>query len=355
MRRPVHTLTFPLALLLALAGCSSSSSTDASVAPDAAAPDAAEPEDAQPAPDVRRIGDVGVLVPHDGGPPQACQETCDCPQGLACLSGQCRTAGIGPVYCCTQGGCPRDEACLGPNDRPGRCPAAPDAGPDAGPRDIGAGAIGSGCESDFECNQAQGLTCWEQFDAPFLWGGYCTLENCIPACPGSSTCVNFTGGAPVQGCMATCTGDDDCRSDAYCLQIPNSPLRICYPDCRDDLFDCAPRDGTQFCSRTSGRCEATPMQTAGVRVGSACGDNRDCGPGQVCLSEIAWGMVGGMCTRVCSGLPEATACGTGETCSDFGGIGMCFRDCTAGACPDRANALCTSLDVTWAQPGCVPL
>lgn len=364
MQRPGQTARAVAMLTLAwgltwgmAAGCSSSGGTDGGVVADAPAADLGVAEaDAAALPDVRRVlADAMGLVAHDGGPPPSCTETCDCPQGLACLAGECRTAGVGPVYCCTNAGCPLGDVCLGPGERPGRCPSAPDAGPDAGPRDIGQGAIGSGCLSDLECDQAQGFSCWEQFDAPFLWGGYCTLENCIPTCPTGSSCINFTGAAPVQGCMANCTIDDDCRSDAYCLQVPNSPLRICYPDCRDDVFDCAPRNGTQFCSRTSGRCEPTPMQTVGVPVGAACGDNRDCGPGQVCLSEIAWGMVGGMCTRICSGLPEATNCGAGETCSDFGGIGMCFRNCVNGACPERPTSQCTSLDVTWAQPGCVPL
>lgn len=357
MRRPAPP-PWPLLALGFLAACSSSNGdADGGGALDAPAADAGTgDEDAEPAPDLRRLVDVGVLVAHDAGPPPSCTETCECPQGLACLAGECRTAGIGPVYCCANAGCPLGEACLGPGERPSRCPEPPDAGPDGGPRDIGAGALGAGCENDLECNQTQGLSCWEQFEAPFLWGGYCTLDGCAPSCPGGSSCINFTGGAvPTQGCMANCTADGDCRDDAYCFQIPNSPLRICFPDCRDDVFDCAPRDGTQFCSPTSGRCEPTPTQMPGVSVGAACSDNRDCGTGQVCLSEIAWGMVGGMCTRICSGLPEASPCGAGETCSDFGGIGMCFRDCANGTCPDRPSALCAALDVTWTQPGCVPL
>jgi hypothetical protein len=357
MRQRSHVLLGVLVGLGAVACSSSGGTTDGGVGADAPAGDVAEGLDATALPDVvRRIGDGGAIVPRDAGPPPPCQETCDCPQGLACLGGECKTAGVGPVYCCANAGCPLGEACLGPGERPSRCPSPPDAGPDGGPRDIGAGAIGAGCEVDTECNQAQGLSCWEQFDAPFLWGGYCTLEDCLPTCPGGSTCINFTGGVnPVQGCMATCTADGDCRDDAYCFQVPASPLRICFPDCRDDVIDCAPRNGTQYCSRTSGRCEPSVMQSPGVPVGAACADNRDCGNGQVCLSQVAWGMVGGLCTRVCSGLPEATACGAGETCSMFGGVGFCFDNCTGGACPDRAGATCTSLDPTWSQPGCVPL
>jgi len=341
-------------IALAFVACSSDP-----IAPDGGTPmpqdDASEIADVD-SPDVRRFRpDIAFFAVHDGGAPQSCTETCDCPQGLGCIDNVCTTAGIGPIYCCSEPGCPVGAACLGPNDRPSQCPTAPDAGPDAGPRDIGAGAIGAGCESDLECNQAMGFSCWEQFDAPFLWGGYCTLDDCFPACPTGSECINFTGGAAVAGCMASCGRDEDCRADAYCLAVPGTMLRICYPDCRDDVFDCAPRNGAQFCSRTSGRCEATPMQTAGVRVGAACTDNTTCGPGQVCLSEIAWGTAGGMCSKVCSGLVEAMPCGAGETCQDFVGIGLCFQDCASGLCPDRANAICTSLDPAWLAPSCVPL
>ena len=131
---------------------------------------------------------------------------------------------------------------------------------------------------------------------------------------------------------------------------------MCFPDCQDDVFDCAPRNGSTYCSRTTGRCEVTPMQSPTGLVGDACTDNRDCGTGQVCLGEEAWFLPGGLCAQVCSGLPEATPCGPGNTCQQFGGLGFCFRDCDgAMACPNRPTALCTTLDPAWTQSQCVPL
>lgn len=301
------------------------------------------------------VRDGGLVVRHDAGAPPSCTTTCDCPQGLACLDGVCRTAGVGPVYCCDNPGCPQDQACLNAQERPGRCPTPPDAGPDAGPRDTGAGTVGSGCTSDQECNAAAGITCWEQNQQPFLWGGYCTVEGCIPGCPTGSICIAYnTGNPPLQGCMQQCVTEQDCRDDAYCFEIPNSGIRICLPDCRDDLFDCAPRDGTTYCSRVTGECEITPMQTTGASVGDPCTDNRDCGSGQICMGQFAWGLPGGMCTSICSGLPEAAACEPGESCQMFAGVGMCFKNCVNNACPDRAGAMCARLDQAWPNPSCIP-
>ena len=317
----------------------------------------AGPADAAFAPDVRVIPrrDGGLIVHHDAGAPPTCTSTCECPQGLACLQGLCKTAGVGPVWCCSNKGCPIDEVCLDVNERPGRCPTLPDAGPDAGMPDLGAGRVGSACDFDTDCDQGAGLTCWSQNEPPFLWGGYCTVDNCTPTCPANSVCINFAGANPLMGCMASCTTDNDCRSDAYCFVIPNSTIRICRPDCRDDLFDCAPRDGTTFCSPMTGQCEPTPMQNPMGAIGDPCSDNRDCGAGQVCLGEFAWGLPGGMCTRVCGGLPEATPCSGGETCNLFAGINMCFLNCDAMAmCANRPGAICSRLDATWPAPACLP-
>lgn len=352
MRAPAFVA---LGLVVVFVGCKSSDTTpDAGIMSDevGVAPDAFV---VIPTPDAqipRR--DIGITIHHDAGVPPTCVTTCDCPQGLACLNGRCGTAGVGSVWCCDNPGCPFGQTCLDTREQPSTCPAPPDAGPDAGPRDIGAGAIGAPCMGDMDCDQTQGFSCWEQTEIQFLWDGYCTVENCSPGCPSNSICITINGTPARMGCMQTCLQDNDCRSDAYCFLIPNSTIRICLPDCRDDLLDCAPRDGTSYCSRTSGQCEMTPMQTVGAKVGDPCVDNTACGPGQICMSQVAWGFPGGMCTQVCSGLAEASPCGTGETCQMVAGIGLCFADCVANACPNRASSICAVLDMTWPSPGCIP-
>jgi hypothetical protein len=323
---------------------------DASSAADASVGDAS-PRDVLPL-----AVDAEVIVLHDAGlTGGSCDASCDCPQGEACISSKCRELGA-PVYCCEKPGCPSGVECLGPRDRPSTCPYPPDAGPDAGHADIGANQIGANCMSDSDCNTAMHYTCWTRDIPPFLWG-YCTIQGCAPACPAGSRCVQFTLPPPmpaVSGCMQLCTSDNDCRSDAYCFAVPNAGFSICLPDCRDDLLDCAPRNGTEWCNRMDGRCEMTPMQMQGTHVGDPCVSNEDCGTGEVCMGELAWFFPGGLCTRICSALPEATACGSGETCQVFAGIGMCFVGCTGQmTCPNRANAVCEKLDPSWTMPGCI--
>ena len=206
------------------------------------------PEAGQPDATILRF-DGGIIIHHDAGAARSCNSTCECPQGLACLNNICSTAGVGPVWCCDNPGCPSGQACLDRNETPGTCPLAPDAGPDAGPRDIGAGVIGAGCEMDVDCDQSMGLSCWTREEINFMWGGYCTLENCTPGCPAGSNCININmrnqtcvsandcmPGEQCQngqcfriGCMGSCVTDLDCRSDAHCFAIPNSTIRICIP------------------------------------------------------------------------------------------------------------------------------
>lgn len=355
---PRHVRLLSLAACV-FAACTDDSRSDAGVSDVGFAMDAEDVDSGPPDLGIVRI-DAGVLIAHDAGAPLSCATTCDCPQGLACLEGRCRASGLGPVFCCERAGCPEGQACLDQRELPRTCPPAPDAGPDAGVPDVSVvdggvvRVIGAACQSDLDCDTTAGLSCWEESAPPYLHGGYCTLENCMPSCPTGSTCVQFSGGlTPPLGCMQTCATDVDCRSDAYCFSVPGAAIKICFPDCVDDLIDCSPRNGATFCSPDTGRCEATPMQTVGALAGDPCNDNRDCGNGQVCMTERYWGFPGGMCTKICSGLPEAAPCGADETCQSFAGVGMCFRNCENNACPNRVNALCGVLDAAWAMPSCV--
>lgn len=359
-RRASALLACVLGLVGAATGCSEGSGSDGGGGADAEALDAA-PEDARAldaAPPFVR--DAEIVVVHDAGAPLACNQSCDCPQGLGCFSGVCGSEGA-PVYCCSSPGCPQGQVCLGENDRPSTCPA-PDAGtappscerPDAAipaGRDGGVGSIGSACDVDSDCNLAANITCWDRSEPPFVWG-YCTIDGCTGGCPQGSMCIQFNSTPAVTGCLQTCNADLECRTDAYCYFVPNGGFGICLPDCRDDVLDCAPRDGTTFCNPFSGRCDPNACHGPSA-VGGACDDNRDCGEGLVCMTELGWGFTGGMCTRACQGLPESTPCGPGETCQDFAGVGLCFKDCVNDACPDRPTAQCLALDATWATPSCV--
>jgi hypothetical protein len=351
------TALFAALSLQALAACSDGDGPDGGlVTPDSGinTPDAAN-QDATGFPDARGFPDAELFVFHDGGAGRACNTTCNCPQGLACINSVC-TALANPVYCCENPGCPSGEACLDLTERPSTCEAPPDGGADAGARDLGTGFVGAYCEEDTDCTEVPGMTCWTFQEPPFIWN-YCTVEDCQTDldCPGNARCLGLNTGPPFSGCFRNCSTDFDCDPATYCLPLPQAGFSVCFPDCHDDLFDCSPRDGSMWCNRSTGRCEPLAQQSATAVVGDACISNADCGPGDVCMGEPAWPFLpGGMCTRVCSGLPESAPCASQDSCQSFAGIGMCFRDCVGASCPNRANAVCTILDPSWFAPSCVP-
>lgn len=347
-----------LAFALALVACSSDDTEDTGTTPgdggitggaDADTPDVPE-----------KPWDGGMLVPHDAGGPISCTRTCDCPQGLGCVSGTCRSVGT-PVFCCDKEGCPMGQQCLDTNEQPDICEGDPEE-PDAGPGvDAGPGAIGDYCEEDVHCDQSLGLTCWDRNETPF-WG-HCTLEGCNPSCPAGTGCIQISDTPVVVGCMVTCNVDTDCRSDAHCFEIQGASFfGVCIPDCRDDFFDCSPRDGSLYCDPATGRfipsCPFTPSQDSNAEIGDACQNSTMCAPGDICLGEFAWGFDDGMCTRVCAGLPEASACPAGSTCQMLPPpnqqLGFCYKECVGAMCPDRPGALCTALDSSWTMNGCIP-
>lgn len=340
-------------LLFCCGACSSSSETDAGSADGGAPQDSgSEVVDTGPAP-IPDAGepDTGIVAVHDAGGPVTCATTCACPQGMGCVEGLCRDLGT-PVWCCENTPCPSEAVCLDARDRPGQCPAL-DV-PDAGVPSTGSGELGEDCARDSDCDAADSLSCWTRNEPPFIWG-YCTVENCVGGCPSGSECLSFGDANMTQGCLKTCQSPTECtRTDAHCREIPGSSFGgVCLPNCRDDLLDCQPRDGSRYCSQNTGQCEVTVMQSAAGQVGDPCGDATQCGPGQTCLTEAGWSLPAGLCTQVCSGLPEASPCPFGTQCLDFAGIGVCFADCVAGQCPNRPGAICDRLDSSWPSPACI--
>ncbi len=348
-------------LALVWCACSSDKTPDSGVPPGV---DAAL--DAEVAPDAELPSkDASLFVAHDAGGPIPCSISCDCPQGGACVNGECTALGT-PVFCCEKIGCPKGQQCLDQNDQPDVCEGDPDPA-DAGPRvDSGPGQIGAYCEADQDCDPSMGLSCWERFEPPFVWG-YCTLEDCaVVPCPQGADCIQFDDGVNplVTGCMESCNTDVDCRTDAFCFPITGvSQVGVCIPDCRDDFFDCSPRDGSVYCNPATGMfipsCDFTPTHDNSALIGDACINSTQCATGDICLGEIGWNLDNGMCSHVCDGLTEASPCPSGSTCQYLAkpndAIGMCFRDCVGGACPDRAGATCSALpNTSWPTPSCVP-
>lgn len=339
-----------IALLVA---CSSGDEGDTGSARDAGpARDAGLPPDAT-------VRDAGFA--RDGGPRDAgdlaCTFSCQCPQGLGCIEQRCRAVGQ-PIYCCDKQGCPLGAPCLDTTDRPRTCDGegTPDAGScryDGGPPPSAPQPIGGYCEQDEHC--LGDLTCWTRDEPPGFWG-YCTIAGCQDVgCPIGTACFQFPDGLGTTGCLELCQADPSCRPDAHCVEavVPGAN-GVCVPDCRDDVLDCDPRDGSWYCDRATGRCGRTPSQQVGARLGGKCKSTVECGAGEVCFSELGWGYPCGMCARICSGTPEAEPCPVGSSCQPVGPYGVCFVDCASdGTCPQRPDAVCDRR-TGWSNDACIP-
>lgn len=83
--------------------------------------------------------------------------------------------------------------------------------------------------------------------------------------------------------------------------------------------------------RVAGQCRAAAHA---LRYLEACGCDRDCPEGALCLDERTSGSPGGACAKVCDP-NDATICGPGATCEVvIGTSGLCSPTCTtASDCP----------------------
>ncbi|WP_253816462.1 hypothetical protein [Myxococcus xanthus] len=124
------------------------------------------------------------------------------------------------------------------------------------------------------------------------------------------------------------------------LVAPGCPLDI---RIRCDEPDGCPQG--QVCVR--GDCE--PVDT--VRIGDACGEHADCGPGRTCGT----GFPGGYCLLACS---DAAPCPAGSVCAP--GLGQCLRTCGeacarpgygCGHVPDASGPLSACVPVTTSTDG----
>ena len=113
---------------LALAACPSDTKTEAdTVATDTVATDtdAADTDAADTAVEDTGPGDTGeadtsVADTGGGDTTPECVTACDCPQGRNCISGTC-AVGAQAVFCCSNAGCPADQACVYADGASGLC------------------------------------------------------------------------------------------------------------------------------------------------------------------------------------------------------------------------------------------
>ncbi len=172
-----------------------------------------------------------------------CKTHCDCPQGQACVSGQCVKPKT-PVYCCTKAGCPAGQKCTDPLGKPGVCPA-------------------SKCKRDADCGKPScksnpsTKTCIQY--RPSCKGGKCSTS--------SQTLQNYTCESASGFCIplqVKCKVDCDCPQGQRCSRgrciVSITPAYCC------DKPGCPPR---QRCTNSKGVPGFCPIKK--------CTKNSDCG------------------------------------------------------------------------------
>ena len=268
-----------------------------------------------------------------------CTEDCTsaaCPSGSTCTS-------VGNLKLCLRAcssaaGCRTEHLCLSNLCLP-KCTR--DADCDTSNCDLSTGQcgpsrVGATCTADGDCGQAPA------FCGSGVPGGYCSLPcggSGNAACPPGSNCTS-AGGTSV--CLLACQDQTGCRPGYLCL-ADGSGAKSCLPACQSD-GDCGP--GLR-CDTGTGACVQTGP-TGGV-IGAACAQPSDCTatPG----TPFCGNFPGGYCSTDCSA--NATVCGAGAVCVDFGGgVQDCLSTCTSAA-SCRPDYRCASLgSVSVCVPKC---
>jgi hypothetical protein len=141
-------------------------------------------------------------------------------------------------------------------------------------------------------------------------------------------------------CLVACQDSTSCRTGYRCLADVTG-TKSCLPACQSDN-DCGP--GLR-CDTGSGACVQGGPPTGAI--GAACAVPSDCTgtPG----TPFCGSFPGGYCSTDCTA--NASICGAGGTCVDFGGgSSYCLETCTSQSnC--RQDYRCTSLGATSV---CVP-
>ncbi len=274
-----------------------------------------------PATSTCTAGGTGGGTGTGGGGGTTC-DGCKLPSGTCVPSQNSSTnvsnCGIGGVACVA---CSSGQLCVA-----GAC-AAPDAG----------AGIGDACNTDADCvgvpltaedrmynfkafckKNALDVTAANGVGAAYV-GGYCTkrcgfeetqtTSSCgLP----KSQCSYFLGdlGEGDNSCFKTCTNDNDCRTDYFCLQGAGAQGgNLCMPM---GLLATLPDGGL-----TINVVDAGPGFPG--EAGAPCADTAACQPpaGGACIAESRdAGFVGGACTAECTGsLSNDVWCGTGGVCS----------------------------------------
>jgi hypothetical protein len=136
--------------------------------------------------------------------------------------------------------------------------------------------VGGPCDADADCGEGGACIPEEGRDGPTgFQGGYCISLGCSQntPCPAGAGCYEI--GNNETACLASCSGNDDCRPGYAC-----DPVGACLPSCTDDSCP----EG-QVCG-DEGICREPPCTPQSCGAGTVCGADGYC---QIDLGEVPAG------------------------------------------------------------------
>ena len=384
---------FTPALVLALAGCGSTHTTDdmTDAGPIVFDLDGARFPDSPPPPEEPDAtvgpgnlgaacasagactGSADTCIPDQPGflPDGYCTAACDpadeasCPDGSTCIE-----VGMGQAFCFLEcdpsTGCEREgygcasgiglgaNVCVGGCTDAADCPMGLECDPTGG--DLGAGScfnpaamIGGECASEGDCPSGGACQPEEGTGWP---GGACLGGECDPetnmGCDAGDACLpTIFGGGGV--CAKGCTTDTDCRAEYACREATGFPGRMyCAPACETDA-ECSVSGNV--CNAGAGTC-APPFDPD--RLGGTCGFREVC-EGGTCFREFDSGYPSGYCAYLGCEVGVSGGCPGDGVCAPRGRSNVCLDACAADT-DCRAGYACrpSNPDDAMSPTACMP-
>ncbi|HAN31530.1 MAG TPA: hypothetical protein DCQ06_08020 [Myxococcales bacterium] len=235
----------------------------------------------------------------------------------------------GTGTCAVDGDCQNGQTCQN-----GQCTASFSGGDTLQPFDSGTspdGATDSGATVDTGGGASAGETC-----------GSCKTES---ECASGYACVPLLNSTDSNFCVKKCSAGSDCDEGLLCQQATQAEQKYCVPP----TFKCE-GCAVSGCAQDES-CDFSSNPPVCTKVGGPCAScqlSKDCGAGQVCVSQAGTKVCAPVCgvnkacptnsacvnfdagIEACSYL--ADACCYGDSCQSSAACQGCAGKCVAGKC-----------------------
>ena len=244
--------------------------------------------------------------------PQPCQSTCDCPQGVACVNGSCKSGPlIGQQYCCENPGCPANQYCVTRQGRYNRCPTKQ-------------------CNSPCDCTQGEDCR-----------NGQCIQTSPPVYCCSKAGCPSGDSCKQTNNTWSTCPTKPACSTPCDCPQGQD-----CYKGTCVSVFPqvyCCEKSGCP-----GGQTCYDSKNVAGQCPGSTCKVTCDCPiQGQTCVRGNCVYLQGLGRVYCC----DKQYCPTGNKCEDKQGVlKTCKQKSCSVACDCDQGEDCRNGQCVLVQP-----